>query len=155
LSIVLIGAIVLGLTCAAFVLLTDASTRTSTTVVVWLLTLPNIGINALYLGTGAGKNNLVTSSFPEYLRHDTRHLAAYADLVSDWVWLLPLATLMVFTVSARYVARRSTPRTLLADLLRWAAVLTLASPVLTHLAAAQLHLRCCRRGGNWSNVLEG
>jgi hypothetical protein len=133
LAIVFLGATLLGVVSVVVLFLKDDTTHNTSTIAIWLAVLPNIGITTLYAGAGAGLHNVIRSgTFHQTTSH---HLSYYGDHVTSWLWALPLGTLLVIGASALYVAYRSTPERVQADMLRWLVAFVVATPILVHLAA--------------------
>ncbi len=133
LAIVFLGATLLGVFSVVLLFVKDDTTHNTSTIAIWLAVLPNIGITTLYTGAGAGLHNVIRSG--TFDQTTTRHLPYFGDHVSNWLWALPVGTLLVIGGSALYVAYRSTPDRIQADMLRWLVAFVVATPILVHLAA--------------------
>lgn len=134
-GVLLVAVTVLGGITALILLATDHSTRNTSTIANYLALLPNMGITALYLGAGAALTADTTSNRQLFSDHASHHLNYYTHQTTAWLWALPAATLLVFAITAYYIARRSNTQHIQADLLRWLVSIAAATPLLTHLAA--------------------
>lgn len=150
-GIVLAGVTALGVVAAVILFVLRDASHNPTTLMVWLLSLPNMGIVAL--GLGAGAPFIIDTNSPRKGGDDTmkHYLAHYADTLSSWMWLLPAGTAVVLVLSVLYVARKSTYQAISAKLLSWVAVTTVLLPVLAHYGAFQLafHAKVHRKSGDW------
>ena len=154
-AIILAGTVVLGVVGAVILFLTKDGTHNPTSVVLWLFSLPNIGMVALGLGSGTPllqKSDGATKATSESTKH---YLAFYADHLTSWMWILPVGTAVVLVLSALFVARRSTPQALPANLLRWVGVTTVLLPVLAHFGAYRMHYRFGKGGNRYVHVYAG
>lgn len=155
-GVVLAGISALGVVGSVILLATNDHTHNPTTIALWLLSLPNIGIVALGLGAGAPFTLDTDTNYRFVDETTTKHyLAHYADHITGWMWVLPVGTALVLTASALLVARRSSPSELPADLLRWVGVTTVLLPVLAHFGAYQVHFDSGGKKHDFVDVYSG
>jgi hypothetical protein len=122
-----------------------------------LSALPNLGLAMFFVGGGAAAKMSSTGSDSTFDEAQSMHLTALADMSSDWVWLVPLATALALVAAAACVVLYSrSAKEARGGLLRWLLVMTLASPLLVHLAAVHGHAQGTDLGDNFSvDVVAG
>lgn len=153
LGVLLAGSVALGAVAVVVLYVKDGNTHNTSSFAIWLAILPNLGITALYTGAGAGLHYVTHAG--KYHQTTSQHLSHFTDHVSPVLWGLPVLTLVVFGASALFLAYRSDPVRIQADMLRWLVALVVATPILVHLAAYHVTYRSVARGKQVATVTVG
>jgi hypothetical protein len=133
---------VVGLVIAIAVVLIDEDSRGATALVELAATVPNLGILGVLIGGGVGYQVQTTGSDATFASNEVHHLTYAADHASQWVWLLPIATVAVVLIGAVWTVRRSSSvKAATTNLLYWMVMTTIAFPILAHLSGAHAHAR--------------
>ncbi|HEX3930951.1 MAG TPA: hypothetical protein VHW64_09615 [Nocardioides sp.] len=152
-GVLVAGSVALGAIAAVVLFVKDSNTHNTSSIAIWLAILPNLGITALYTGAGAGLHYVTHAG--KYHLTTSQHLTHFTDHLSPVLWGLPVLTLVVFGASALFLAYRSGPGGIQADMLRWLVALVVATPILVHLAAYHATYRSGARGKQVATITVG
>jgi hypothetical protein len=141
LAMVLVTPVLGFATAAALFALLEDSAQSTATAAAMLALLPNLGFAAAMVGGGVGMRMHYTDSTDSSMNSDdVQHLTGLADQVSNWVWLLPIATVLLFATGALVTVLRSgTRRAAARNLLTWLLVSMVASPVMGHFVGLHMN----------------